>query len=63
MQSRFLRARRFVPQDAFQQFKDTEAWRKENHIEELYEKIDIKDYQESRSVVSTIRWIGNDAYS
>lgn len=50
--SRYLRARRFVPQDAFVQFKDTEIWRKDNKLEELYELIDIQDYQEARSVVS-----------
>ena len=50
--SRYLRARKFVPQDAFAQFKDTEIWRKENDLDALYEKIDIRDYQEARSVVS-----------
>lgn len=50
--SRYLRARKFVPQDAFVQFKDTEIWRKENQLDALYEKIDIHDYQEARSVVS-----------
>ena len=41
-----------MPQDAFAQFKDTEIWRKENDLDALYEKIDIRDYQEARSVVS-----------
>lgn len=50
--SRYLRARKFVPQDAFAQYKDTEIWRKENDLDALYEKIDIRDYQEARSVVS-----------
>lgn len=49
--SRYLRARKFVPQDAFAQFKDTEIWRKDNNLDALYEKIDIQDYQEARSVV------------
>ena len=49
--SRYLRARRFVPADAFAQFKDTEIWRKENKLDALYENIDIQDYQEARSVV------------
>ena len=52
--SRFLRARKFVAQDAFQQFKDTEAWRKSNELEALYDKIDTKEYAEARSVVSFI---------
>lgn len=49
---RYLRARKFVPKDAFAQFKDTEIWRKENKLDALYENIDIHDYQEARSVVS-----------
>lgn len=53
---RYLRARKFVPQDAFAQFKDTEIWRKENDLDALYEKIDIRDYQEARSVYP--QWTG-----
>ena len=51
LSSRYLRARKFVPQDAFAQFKDTEIWRRDNDLDALYEKIDIRDYQEARSVV------------
>ncbi|KAL8828668.1 MAG: hypothetical protein Q9170_006499 [Blastenia crenularia] len=53
---RYLRARRFVPQDALVQFKDTEHWRKENNLDALYERIDIDDYQEARSVYP--QWTG-----
>ncbi|KAL8790904.1 MAG: hypothetical protein Q9213_000329 [Squamulea squamosa] len=53
---RYLRARKFVPQDAFAQFKDTEKWRKENNLDALYERIDIQDYQEARSVYP--QWTG-----
>ncbi|KAI4138364.1 MAG: hypothetical protein LQ341_004702 [Variospora aurantia] len=53
---RFLRARKFVPQDALAQFKDTEHWRKENNLDALYERIDIRDYQEARSVYP--QWTG-----
>ncbi|KAL8711683.1 MAG: hypothetical protein Q9220_003854 [cf. Caloplaca sp. 1 TL-2023] len=53
---RYLRARKFVPQDAFIQFKDTEKWRKDNHLDALYEKIEIHDYQEARSVYP--QWTG-----
>ncbi|KAI4244552.1 MAG: hypothetical protein L6R42_010438 [Xanthoria sp. 1 TBL-2021] len=53
---RYLRARKFVPQDAFVQFKDTEKWRKDNNLDALYEKIDIQDYQEARSVYP--QWTG-----
>ena len=49
---RFLRARRFVPQDALQQFTDTELWRESNKIGDLYNNIDIKDYEETRRLVS-----------
>lgn len=40
-----------MPEDALQQFADTEKWRKDNNLEALYERIDIHDYQEARSVV------------
>ena len=50
--SRYLRARKFSPQEAFGQFSDTEKWRKDNELDALYEKIDIHDYWESRNVVS-----------
>ena len=50
--SRYLRARKFVPLEAFAQFKDTEIWRKDNDLDALYEKIDIRQYWEARSVVS-----------
>lgn len=49
---RFLRARRFVPQDALQQFMDTEKWREQNLIGDLYENIDVGDYEETRKLVS-----------
>ncbi|KAL8696629.1 MAG: hypothetical protein Q9224_002696 [Gallowayella concinna] len=47
---------KFVPQDAFLQFKDTEKWRQDNNLDALYEKIDIQDYQEARSVYP--QWTG-----
>lgn len=48
---RYLRARKFVPQDALGQFKDTEDWRKKNEIDKLYDTIDIADYDETRALV------------
>lgn len=48
---RYLRARKFVPQDAFGQFKDTEDWRRDNRIDELYDTIDIHEYEETRRLV------------
>ncbi|KAL1998582.1 hypothetical protein VTN02DRAFT_5934 [Thermoascus thermophilus] len=53
---RFLRARRFDVNAAFQQFKDTEDWRKENKIEALYENIDVESYEEARRVYP--QWTG-----
>lgn len=49
---RFLRARKFDVNGAFNQFKDTEEWRKTNNIESLYENIDVESYEESRRMVS-----------
>ena len=49
--SRYLRARKFVPQEAFTQFKDTEDWRKTNQLEELYESIDVDEYEQTRRLV------------
>lgn len=49
---RYLRARKFVPKEALTQFKATEDWRKENRLEEIYDTIDIKEYDETRRLVS-----------
>ncbi|KAF2198991.1 CRAL/TRIO domain-containing protein [Delitschia confertaspora ATCC 74209] len=53
---RYLRARRFIPQEAFKQFKDTEEWRKENHLEELYGTIDVNEYEQCRRLYP--QWTG-----
>lgn len=53
---RYLRARKFVPQDAFTQFKDTEDWRKKQKIEELYDTIDVQEYDETRRLYP--QWTG-----
>ncbi|KAG9936238.1 hypothetical protein KCU80_g8206, partial [Aureobasidium melanogenum] len=45
---RYLRARKFVPSEAFGQFKDTEDWRKENQLEKLYNTIDVGEYEQTR---------------
>lgn len=50
--SRFLRARKFLPQEAYIQFKDTEIWRKECELDDLYENIDIDEYRAMRQFVS-----------
>ncbi|KAL2070231.1 hypothetical protein VTL71DRAFT_13257 [Oculimacula yallundae] len=53
---RFLRARRFAVADAFQQFQDTEDWRKANQLDTLYETIDLQQYEETRRLYP--QWTG-----
>lgn len=53
---RYLRARKFVPQEAFGQFKDTEDWRTENQLDTLYETIDIHEYDQTRRLYP--QWTG-----
>ncbi|KAI9736786.1 MAG: hypothetical protein M1834_000990 [Cirrosporium novae-zelandiae] len=53
---RFLRARRFEPHAAFEQFKETEIWRKENKLQELYDNIDVETYEEARKMYP--QWVG-----
>ncbi|KAF2481848.1 CRAL-TRIO domain-containing protein [Neohortaea acidophila] len=53
---RYLRARKFVSQEAFGQFKDTEDWRKENKLDTLYETIDVEEYDETRRLYP--QWTG-----
>lgn len=48
---RYLRARRWVPADALQQFKDTHEWREANDIDVLYNTIEIPSYEQSRRMV------------
>ncbi|KAF2100002.1 CRAL/TRIO domain-containing protein, partial [Rhizodiscina lignyota] len=53
---RYLRARKFSPRDALIQFKDTENWRKENHLEDLYNTIDVDEYEDTRKLYP--QWTG-----
>ncbi|KAK0750890.1 CRAL-TRIO domain-containing protein [Schizothecium vesticola] len=53
---RFLRARRWVAEDAYKQFKDTEDWRKANDINVLYDTIEVEAYEESRRLYP--QWTG-----
>ncbi|KAJ6263110.1 hypothetical protein Dda_1669 [Drechslerella dactyloides] len=53
---RFLRARKFDVPSAVQQFSDTEAWRQETKIEQLYDTIDVQEYEQARSVYP--QWTG-----
>ncbi|KAI1131561.1 CRAL-TRIO domain-containing protein [Nemania abortiva] len=47
---RYLRARKWVPQDAYVQFAETEKFRNANEIEVLYDTIDIDSYEASRKL-------------
>ncbi|PSN62444.1 CRAL/TRIO domain-containing protein [Corynespora cassiicola Philippines] len=53
---RFLRARRFVPQEAFKQFKDTEDWRKEHGLNDLYLEFEVDEYEQTRRLYP--QWLG-----
>ncbi|KAK3294163.1 CRAL-TRIO domain-containing protein [Chaetomium fimeti] len=53
---RFLRARKWVVNDAYQQFKDTEAWRQANHLNVLYDTIDVDAYEQTRRLYP--QWTG-----
>ncbi|KAF7914772.1 uncharacterized protein EAE98_011471 [Botrytis deweyae] len=53
---RFLRARRFIVLDALKQFSETEEWRKENELDQLYETIDLEHYEETRRLYP--QWTG-----
>lgn len=45
-----------MPNDALGQFRDTEVWRKKNHIKDLYDNIDVADYEETRQLYP--QWTG-----
>ncbi|KAJ0161076.1 SEC14 cytosolic factor [Colletotrichum tanaceti] len=53
---RYLRARRWVPEDALAQFKDTEDWRAANDIDVLYETIELDAFEQSRRLYP--QWLG-----
>ncbi|KAI1360854.1 CRAL-TRIO domain-containing protein [Xylaria arbuscula] len=47
---RYLRARKWVPQDAYVQFAETEKFRNANEIDKLYDTIDIDSYEASKKL-------------
>ncbi|KAI0846772.1 CRAL/TRIO domain-containing protein [Daldinia vernicosa] len=47
---RFLRARKFVPEDAYVQFSETEKFRNANQVEVLYDTIDIDSFEATRKL-------------
>jgi len=48
---RYLRARKFDIQGAIGQFSETEKWKKEQKVEELYEHFDVEIYERARLLV------------
>ncbi|KAF8468232.1 CRAL-TRIO domain-containing protein [Kalaharituber pfeilii] len=53
---RFLRARRFVVADALKQFSDTQKWRADEKIDDLYEHFDVDEYERVRKLYP--EWTG-----
>ncbi|ETS79736.1 hypothetical protein PFICI_09589 [Pestalotiopsis fici W106-1] len=53
---RFLRARNYDVEKAFQQYQATRKWRDENQLIELYETIDVSKYEETRKLYT--HWTG-----
>ncbi|KAI9847239.1 MAG: hypothetical protein M1838_000975 [Thelocarpon superellum] len=53
---RFLRARKFHVQDAFQQFKDTVEWRQEVELDTVFENIEAEEFEETRRLYP--QWTG-----
>ncbi|KAI1090685.1 CRAL/TRIO domain-containing protein [Rostrohypoxylon terebratum] len=47
---RYLRARKWVPEDAYAQFNETEKFRNANEIDVLYNTIDIDSFEASRKL-------------
>ncbi|KAF7536407.1 hypothetical protein G7054_g4546 [Neopestalotiopsis clavispora] len=53
---RFLRARSYDVEKAFQQYQETRKWRDANKLLELYETIDVSNYEETRKLYT--HWTG-----
>lgn len=51
---RYLRARKFSPDEAAKQFFSTEEWRKVNNLEKVYESISVDRYEQTRKLVSSL---------
>ena len=39
-----------MPQEAFKQFKDTEDWRKDQNIDDLFEIIEGEEFEQTRQL-------------
>jgi hypothetical protein len=57
-----LRARRFVPQEAFKQFKDTEDWRKDNKLDQIFETIEVEEFEQTRHLVGKCDYFGESSH-
>lgn len=55
--SRFLRARKFAIEPAYDQLVSTDKWRRDNRIEALYEQIDVDEYDKTRRLVSSFSFL------
>ncbi|ORX37620.1 CRAL-TRIO domain-containing protein [Kockovaella imperatae] len=53
---RFLRARKFDPPAAVKQFSETEEWRKTLRVDEVFDSIDVDEYEETRRLYP--QWVG-----
>ena len=53
---RYLRARRWVPEDALVQLRDTTTWREANDIDTVYRTIELSSYEGARRMYP--QWTG-----
>lgn len=53
---RFLRARRYDVDKAQKQFSDTEAWRKQHNVDELFRTFEVNEMESARRFYP--RWTG-----
>ncbi|GAA6064229.1 hypothetical protein JCM10212_000376 [Sporobolomyces blumeae] len=53
---RFLRARKFDIQGAYNQFTSAEDWRRKNNVDELYDEFDLAEFNQAASLYP--QWTG-----
>lgn len=51
--SRFLRARKFVVEDAFKQFNDAAVWRAAESIDDGYNNFDVEEFEQAHKLVGS----------
>lgn len=47
-----------MPQEAFKQFKDTEDWRKDNKLDQIFETIETEEFEQTRRLVGILPSLG-----